>query len=473
MKRTITPKYTKLWDDFHSEFTDSPKLQFEPESGNEHENSFLVGHTFKATALVEVILQEYCSIRYVQGCFYYYTACGVYKTVDDIELGKFIRKQLGSKARARYIDETIKLLKYTDTINDDFRSPNGLINLRNGMLEIKTKELLNHDPKYNSRFQLPYSYQPEAKCPSWKRFLSQIFVDDKMKILTLKMWCGYCLTHETFLQVFMIFMGSGGNGKSVVISVLTGLVGQENICALSPHQMEKDFMLITLKDKLINLCSEINTSKQFNSDTIKRLTGEDPITVDVKYKDPITFRPTAKHIFSMNEIPKFKDKTEALRRRLVLLNFNQSFKGENQNKNLAKELLAELPGILNWALEGWESLQKSQQLYESPSSLKAKDKLSEALNPALSFIRNACHLSYGCKTKRSTLHNEYEHWHRNNIGEHPLSKPSFFERIRDDFPSIGDIRIRGVDYFKGVKVLHPKSIILKFKHGGNRGSHDE
>jgi putative DNA primase/helicase len=462
-KRKGEDKYKKLWDNIHDPFSDSPKLPIVPNSGNTYEtNTYFTGSRFEPMPLVEFIIQEYCSIRYVHGCFYYYTSRGVYAVIEENELGSFIQKQLGSMARARYIDETIKLLQYTaNSTNEEFKAPKGLINLQNGMFEIETGKLLKHDPKYNSRYQLPYACQEDAECPLWKQFLLQVFADDKDKIRTLQMWCGYCLTHETFLQMFMIFMGSGGNGKSVVISVLTALVGQENICAISLHKMEKDFMLVTLKDKLVNLCGEINTGKQFDSDTIKLLTGEDSITVDVKYHAPITFKPTAKHIFSTNELPKFKDKTEALRRRLILLPFNLSFKGKNQNKNLTNELLTELPGILNWALEGWKQLQATQELYESPSALKSKDKLSEALNPALSFIRNDCRLSEEYKIKRSTLYMEYEIWHRNNVGKHPLSKPEFFERVRDDFPEIREIRLNGVDHFRGIKVLKPKCLVLK------------
>lgn len=289
--------------------------------------------------------------------------------------------------------------------------------------------------------------------PTMEEFLRQFFADDKGKIITLKQWFGYCLTTETFLQQFVIFKGSGGNGKSVVLSALSELVGPHNICAISLQKMEKDFVLASLRDKLVNLCGEIKTSRLIDSETIKLLTGDDPITIDIKYKSAITFKPKAKHIFSTNELPKFRDKTQALRRRAVFLTFEQTFAGENCNKNLTTELLEELPGILLWALEGWKELGDTKTLYEAPSCLAYKDRFAETLNPVLAFANQACTLKATLpRIKRSDLYKKYRRWHQNNIGERPLSKPAFYERLRDDFPEVREVRVRGEDYFRGIKV---------------------
>jgi putative DNA primase/helicase len=236
--------------------------------------------------------------------------------------------------------------------------------------------------------------------------------------------------------------------------------------------MQKDFVLVSLKDKLVNLCGEIRTSKLIDSETIKLLTGDDPITVDIKYKSAITFKPIAKHIFSTNELPKFRDKTQALRRRAVFLTFEQTFAGEDCNKHLTDELLEELPGILLWALDGWKELAQVEELYETPSCLAYKERFAETLNPVLAFVNQACELSNRLpRIKRSELYGEYRNWHLNNIGKRPLSKPAFYERLRDDFPAIPEVRVQGTDYFKGIKVRKLTGIKLKIrkKKRGKKG----
>ena len=463
-------KRKRLSRQINSKFENEPRKS--ANSTDEHRatvNDCFRKNSFNPMVLVETIKKEYNPIVYVGGCFYFYDHCGVWKGIDNNLLGQFAAKQLGSNARARYIDEAVKLLAYNATKTVDvFQPKRGYLNLKNGMLHVKTGQLKKHAPRYNSRIQLPYSFDPEANCPRWRKFLREIFADDLKKRKTLKQWFGYCLTDETSLQQFMVLKGQGGNGKTVTLSILSDLVGHENVCAISLRKMEKDFMLIVLKDKLVNLCGELKTSKQFDSDTIKSLTGEDLITVDVKYKSPVTFRPTAKHVFSTNELPKFRDKTEALRRRIALLTFEQTFKGKKCNKNLIRELLTELPGIMQWALEGWKQLQKTKELYESPSTLKHRDEFAETLNPVLAFIRRACKLGDNWqKIKRTTLYRQYRHWHISNIGDHPLSKPAFFERVRDDFPEIAEVRIHGEDYFKDIKVLKPP--LIKKKARGKKG----
>lgn len=464
-------KFRSMWSNIHKRFSEKPELQL-AESDIDRPRCldyFYAGKYFKAAKLVEVVTQKFDPIIFAEGEFYQYSEQGLWVVVDSQKLMQFAALELCFKARAGYVIETIKLLSFTVFIDSEkFQQTSSHINLLNGMLEVKSGKLKKHSPEFNSRIQLPYSYEAKAKCPRWRKFLRQIFADDKGKIITLKQWFGYCLTTETFLQQFVIFKGSGGNGKSVVLSVLSELVGSLNMCAISLQKMENDFVLASLRDKLVNLCGEIKTSKLIDSETIKLLTGDDPITVDIKYKSAITFKPKAKHIFSTNELPKFRDKTQALRRRAVFLTFEQTFTGKNCNKNLTNELLEELPGILLWTLEGWKEPGDTKTLYESPSCLAYKDRFAETLNPVLAFVNQACTLKATLpRIKRSALYKKYRNWHLNNIGERPLSKPAFYERLRDDFPKIREVRVRGEDFFRGIKVGKRKKI--KFKSLKQRG----
>lgn len=455
-RRKKPDRYTRLWRQIHENFETTPRKSVSAalvskQSGAE----FFVDKKFVPTLLMEAIKQKFEPIVYVQGCFYHYSDAGFWQEVSGHKLGSFAASKLGRFAKAYYIQETVKLLAY-DVSEDlhEFEPAKDYINLKNGMLKVKTGKLKPHATHFNSRIQLPYSFEATAKCPRWRKFLREIFSDDMKKARTLKQWFGYCLTTETFIQKFMVLKGTGANGKTVTLSVLSELIGANNICAVPLRKMERDFTLVTIKDKLVNLCGEIKTSRLIDSDTIKLLTGEDPITVDVKYREPITFRPTAKHIFSTNEMPKFRDKTEALRRRAIFLTFDQTFTGEKCDKKLTKKLLQERSGILRWALEGLKEVMTSTEIYESESSLEYKERFAEALNPVLAFINQACELSPNLpRIKRSTLYHEYRLWHIANIGEHPVSKPSFYERVRDDFPQIDEVRVHGEDYFKRVKVI--------------------
>lgn len=218
--------------------------------------------------------------------------------------------------------------------------------------------------------------------------------------------------------------------------------------------------------KLLNMAAEIDTSKPLDSSVMKTLTGGDPITVDVKYREPVTFVPSAKHVFAVNELPKFKDKTEAMRRRAIILPFTQKFTGKCRDPHLVDKLRDELPGILNWALRGLRDLTRRKCLYESPIALARKDDFIEMLDPALAFVRHACKLiADGPRIRRRSLYINYEAWHRQTIGERPLKVATFYERLRENFPEVRDVRINGMDYFLGIKVLKPLPALKREKRG--------
>lgn len=464
-------KYERLWRQIDQRFGPTPRSTGAEDAPASMTDDCFPGGRFAPVRLRDALRRAFDPIVYVSGFFYHFADCGVWRQMEEDELGRHAAPLLGDRAKPYYIKEGIKLLEYE--VHRDmsaFEPSPDHINLANGMLEISTGALKPHSPEFNSRVQLPYRFDPNSTCPRWNRFLREVFGDDIGKTKTLQQWFGYCLTNETFLQKFMVFKGTGANGKTVALSVLSKLVGGDNICAIPLRKMEKDFLLITLRDKLVNLCGEIKTSRLIDSDIIKLLTGEDPITVDVKYRSAVTFRPTAKHIFSANEMPKFRDKTDALRRRIILLMFAQTFPEDKRDRQLTAKLLKELPGILRWALEGWKELSRTKEIYETASSSEYKARFAEALNPVLAFVNQACRLRKDArKIKRADLYREYVRWHMDALGDHPVSKPSFYERLRDDFPRIGEVRVHGEDYFKGIQVLRPrKQIVLRGKRGNRK-----
>jgi len=312
---------------------------------------FFDGRSFLPAALAQALRAELDPLVSVGGEFYKYYSCGVWRTLDKDVVGKAAHDLLGSKSTTNRTKDATNLLRL-DTLRDgeEFIADSGLLNLTNGMLDIATGELRDHAPEHSSRIQLPYGFDPKATCPMWEKFCDTVFADEPEKTQMLRQWFGYCLTPDVSLQVFMILVGGGGNGKSVALHVLSELVGRENVCAVPLHKMHNDFVLVMLRDKLVNLAAEIDTSRLIESSTMKTLTGGDPITVNVKYEQPITFTPTAKHTFAVNELPMFKDKSDALMRRVLLLEFAQTFKGKKRDPDIASKLTKELSGILNWAL---------------------------------------------------------------------------------------------------------------------------
>jgi len=315
--------------------------------------SFFHGREFIPAQLADYISGQH-NIFHDRDSFYIYDqGKGVWVEQNDNVIGKLMKDALGPKAKTSRIRDAMKLLEM-----DTFRDPKKtkdipmIINLSNGMLNIKTRELLPHDKSYYSTVQIPIEYDQDAKCPKFDRYLDEIFADDLEKIDAIQEFAGYCLYPGIFIHKCLFLIGGGANGKSIFINTLIKIVGEQNISALELHQLSDKFLIGTLKNKLLNASSEVQTKKQVNASIFKQVVAGDLIQADKKHKQPFTFRPIAKHIFSMNEIPVLTDRTYAFERRLIVITFNQTFSGKKEDKKLEEKLESELSGILIWCLEG-------------------------------------------------------------------------------------------------------------------------
>ena len=231
------------------------------------------------------------------------------------------------------------------------------------------------------------------------------------------------------------------------------IIGEENISGLELHQLSDKFLLGTLKDKLLNVSSEVQTKKQIDGSIMKQVVSGDMVQADQKFKSPITFRPIAKHIFSMNEIPVITDRTFAMSRRLLIVKFNQTFTGKRADKRLEGKLIPELPGILNWCLVGLSRVLDREEIFESKSSVKDKQNFMRSINPVLTFVDDDCLLRDDCETGKTALYRAYVDYCK-EAGFRPLSQVRFYSQLLADFPGISETRPDGgARMFNGIGLL--------------------
>ncbi|UCE04454.1 MAG: primase C-terminal domain-containing protein [bacterium] len=386
--------------------------------------------------------------------FFKYNGAGLWKEVHENAIGKEMKGLLGKKARRSYIQDAMKLLEFEVFKNDsELEQRFDLINLSNGMLDVQANKLLPHDKRYYSRNQIPIEYKPEADAPRFKKFLNEIFKDDPAKAQAVQEFTGYILLPKIFIHSCLFLLGSGANGKSVLINTISKLVGRENISALELHQFSKKFLLGVLRNKMLNMSTEVQTKSVVDDSIFKQVISGDLVQADVKFKEPITFRPFAKHIFSMNDIPVITDRTHAFKRRLIVVKFNQGFEGEAADKFLEDKLSEELPGILNWALKGLSRVLKNNRIFCSEQMEKDKKEFFKSLNPVLSFVEEVCELGEDFYVGRNELFKSYREWSKDS-GLQPLGKNKFYRQIRQDFPEITD-DTHGVNSFRGITIVNP------------------
>ena len=314
---------------------------------------------------------------------------------------------------------TVKDFKFGSFINHVTPPNTHLIPVQNGILKVTSNlgeldvSLSNHTPDFIAPYALPYDYDSSKECPEWLKFLTEILSPDQ--IILLQEWFGYQLVPVTFAQKFMMFNGAGANGKSVVCLVLRLMLGEENVSSVSLQGFLSGdrFSLSATKDKLANIVPEIDELKTFPTGRIKSFTAGEPFTVEQKFKDSYLITPTARLTFATNTLPPFRDKSDGLKRRMLLLNFMIQIMDESkQDKRLVDEKywlgLGELSGILNWSLEGLRRLMlNSWKFTISSTIMSAIDDYNKELNPIEGFLDEYVQLDGRGQYHTQVLYTQY------------------------------------------------------------------
>lgn len=237
------------------------------------------------------------------------------------------------------------------------------LGVKNGVIDLKTGKLIAPDPAHLITKRTNIAYHPDAPCPRWQQFLSEIFQGDDDLVEYIKRCIGYCLTGDTREQALWVAHGIGANGKSVFIEIVRALLGEyasaiEFKTLMHGGASDKGDDLAPLRGVRFVAASESEQGKRLNEALVKQMTGGDPLRVRHLYGRFFTFVPTFKIWLVTNHKPVIVGTDRGIWRRIRMIPFLARFEGATADKELSKKLLAELPGILAWAVQGALSWQR-------------------------------------------------------------------------------------------------------------------
>lgn len=240
------------------------------------------------------------------------------------------------------------------------------MNLANG-------ELLPPNPRFINRNASPVAYDPLAALPQrWERFLNEVFPDDQDVQDTLQEVIGYLLTQDTSQQKVFAMVGPPRSGKGTVNRVVQLLLGVGNYTSPTAASLSKgEFGLQGLIGKSLATISDMRMGKNADpaalAENMLRISGEDEVSVNRKFKEAWEGRLSTRFLILSNELPQFRDTSGAIISRLILMRGHVSFLGR-EDPGLMRDLCTELPGILNWALEGLARLRDRGHFVQPKSS---------------------------------------------------------------------------------------------------------
>lgn len=338
-----------------------------------------------------------------------------------------------------------------------------LICVENGILNLKEGTLQPHSPEHVFFSSLPVKYDPDAECALFKTFISQI-VRPEDEIIIQEV-IGFCLYRRYFLKKAFMFVGSGDNGKSVLLNVIAALLGKENTSHVSLQALSHSpFLKAELYGKYANTYADLPQQAIKDVGTFNMLTGGDLITAERKHEHPFKFLNHAKLLFSCNAVPPAYTDTDAYIDRWIIIVFPNQFKGEDRDSSLTNKLTIpeELSGILNYGLEGLRRLFEQGSFSYSKSTEEIRAEYTRKSNPVAAFSDDRIEISPEGHVIKEELYSAFCVYCK-STGLIVSSEQTFHKRFRQHFSgSISDYRPAGHRKmaYKGIRLKSTQGVVM-------------
>jgi len=370
---------------------------------------------------------------------------GVYVD-NEVAVKTDISKKLKEFWKATRRDETLSRLsndchKETDAVN-----PPQMVNLKNGMLDIRGEmtKTTTHSPYYYSTLQYnadwmleDWGLDMESPCPKFHEFLTQIVVKEDVPLIYEMI--GYSMVASAEMHKAFLLVGEGANGKSTLLMVITELLKRNNICTISLQDLaESRWAPARMYGKAANIYPDAPQQTLVKSDVFKGVVAGDRIAGERKHRDHFEFDVHTTQIVSLNKLPHSFDKTKGFYRRLAIVNFPNSFDGKNakNQKDLVSDLTTEeeLNGIATQALLHYQVARDRGHFTESESSQAIMAEYQQENEPLLRFAEEAIDATDNDEDFLSIpqIHAEYNAWmDAEHSDRTKLSKRKFTKALRE------------------------------------------
>jgi putative DNA primase/helicase len=349
----------------------------------------------------------------------------------------------------------------------DFDVDPMILNVRNGIVDLTSGELLTHDKTKLCTMLAGTEFDASATCHRWRQFVGEITGENVPLMDYIQTLCGYLLTASVAEHCMAFFYGLGRNGKSVFQDTIYELLG-DYACSSNPelimarkHQgIPND--VARLRGKRAVFLNETERGGRFDEAKLKQLTGGDVLNARFLREEFFDFAPTHKLVMRGNYQPRITGTDDGIWSRMRLVPFEQSFVGR-EDRGLKDTLLAELPGILNWAIEG--CLRWQQEGLVTPQCvLDAVQQYRQESDVLGSFLDEDCVLGKALKCKSSVLYRRYRE-HCEQSAERAMPAKDFPHELEKR--GITKSKSHGTMMFQGIDLRQ-----LDTQNGGYWYDHD-
>ncbi len=340
-------------------------------------------------------------------------------TTDSDQRARQVKHALRSESRAA-ITAAVELAKSIPGIPvdpDAFDAAPYVLNVANGIIDLRSGELGQHRRDALCSLVTPIAYDPAAECPRFLGFLGEIFDGDQITIDYLRRVVGVALIGKVLEHIVVICHGTGSNGKSTLLNVLTRLFGEYQVATPAETFLARDRGrggaspdVARMRGARLVTTSETGEGRRLDEAGVKHMTGGDRIIARNLYADYFEFEPRFTVVMATNHKPTITGTDHAIWRRIHLVPFDVVISPERRDPHLVDRLAGELPGILAWAVRGCLEYQRDGGL-RPPERVQAATREYRAGQDQLGeFIDDSCDTAESATVTNPALYAAYQMW---------------------------------------------------------------
>ena len=430
-----------------------------PDSSSPAESPYFYRSRFIPMALMDALDKDFSFLALPTEKHLRVYKNGVYTLDTDSELPREIHKRLGSRLQARYVTETLALLRQRHMLplSGDGQTPcchPDVVNLRNGLYNVREGELTPHTPTFKSIVQLPVSHDVDAKCPQIDAFLSDVLRDDSDIELAHEI-IGYSMLMQLPIAKLFVLLGPTHTGKSTFLDVLTAFLGVENTSGVSLQALDDDtqrFARSGLYGKLANIAADLSKRSLAGDSKVKMIAAGDRFDVERKGVDSFSMCPVATLICAANEMPRSFDRSDAWLERITILPFVNQHKGEDAKRNYIRELTtpSELSGLFNHAIVAVARVLTLGKFTEGKNVVEARENYGLYNDQVLRFLTenyvrqddSSFKDDVPLRIQESVVFKAYQEWCDDEGILHPTTKVNFRDSV-EKWTGAKRVRVRG------------------------------
>jgi putative DNA primase/helicase len=318
--------------------------------------------------------------------------------------------------------------------------PREVVAARNGLVHLPAfaaghaSAVIENTPKYLNFNAVGFDADAAAPAPvEWLAFLRALWPDDSESIALLQEWFGYLLVPDNRMQKMLLMIGPPRSGKGTIARVLQELVGPDNVGNPTLGSLGGDFGLETLVGKSVAVIEDARLSRRTDSamvaERLLTISGGGRLDINRKHKAHFTGRLTTRFVVATNELPDLSDASGALANRWCLLRLTRSFLGR-EDETLVDRLLTELPGIFNWAVEGWKRLREQRRFSVPSASKDLVEDMHDIGSPVGEFVKERCLVGDNHIVEIAQIYEDWRKWCEAKGKKEPGTSNQFGRHLR-------------------------------------------